>query len=402
MKKAFKISFSLIFIALAFLVGFYLGFNKTPEINKVYGVENKENPEEISSVDFNDFWKAWNIINEKHPDGSNISSQEKVWGAISGLADSIGDPYTYFFNPDEAEDLNADLSGEFYGVGMEVGIRDGNLVVISPLKDSPSEKAGVRAGDTIVKIEDVIANRLTVDEAVDLIRGEKGEPVSITVSREGEEELVNISIIRDLVKIPVIETNLRDDGVFVIELFDFSRNSETEFEKALQKFVESGSKKLILDLRGNPGGYLSSAINISSWFLEEGKPIVIEKSPNPENNHTYRSNGNMLKGNFDLIVLVDEGSASASEIVAGALQEHGVAELLGKKTFGKGSVQELVHLSRGTELKITIAEWLTPNGISISENGLDPDYVVDFDVERYVEDDYDNQLEEAVTILLNK
>lgn len=400
-RKIAKISSVLAFVAIAFFAGFFIGFNRQPEVDRVAGLDNKDVPDDISNADFNDFWKAWNLLNEKHPEGKNISSQEKVWGAIKGLTDSIGDPYTYFFNPEEAEDLNIDLSGEFYGVGMEVGVKDGNLIVISPLKDSPAERAGILAGDLVIKIGEEIANTLTVDEAVKLIRGDDGTFVNLTIIREGNESPLEFKVPREKIKVPIVETKNREDGVFVISLFDFSRDSESDFQKALQEFAESKRKYLIVDLRGNPGGYLGSAINISSWFLKEGEPIVIEKSPDPEKNITYRSNGNKLTGTFKVAILVDGGSASASEIVAGALQEHGVAKLIGEQTFGKGSVQELINLSHGSELKITIAQWLTPNGVSISKNGLTPDVVVKFDPEAFKEKGYDNQLEEAAKILLS-
>jgi len=402
MKKITKISSLIIVGALFFIGGFYIGFNHIPEVEKVYGIENKENPSDIKDADFNDFWKAWNMINERHPNGTEVSSKEKIWGAIKGMVDSVGDPYTYFFTPEEAEDLNIDLAGEFFGVGMEVGVRDSNLVVISPLKDSPAETAGIKSGDIILKIDDQIANKLTVDKAVELIRGERGTIVKLTIIREDVEEPLEIPITRDLIKIPTVETELRKDGVFVISLFDFSKNSEVDFEKALNKFIESKSKKLILDLRGNPGGYLGSAINLTSWFLPEGEVIVIEKSPNEENNNTYRSNANSIKGEFEMIVLVDGGSASASEIMAGALQQHNVAKLVGTQTFGKGSVQEVVEFKEKTELKITVAEWLTPNKTSISKEGLTPDVVIEFDKEAFKKDKTDNQMEEAAKILLKK
>lgn len=402
MKKFTKISSFILLGAVFFLGGFYLGFNNIPEVQKVYGISNKENiPEDISDADFADFWKAWNLVNERHPEGTNVSSQEKIWGAIKGMVDSVGDPYTYFFTPTEAEDLNIDLSGEFFGVGMEVGVRDKNLVVISPIKDSPAEKAGIESGDIILKIGDEIANKLTLDGAVDLIRGERGTTVKFSLAREGEDAPLEISVIRDLIKIPTIETELRKkEGVFIIRLFDFSRNSEKDFEKALDEFVKSKSKHLVVDLRGNPGGYLGSAINITSWFLKEGETIVIEKSTNESNNNNYRSNGNYLSGDFNVVVLVDGGSASASEIMAGALQQHGVAKLVGAQTFGKGSVQEIVDFKDKTELKITVAQWLTPDGTSISKNGLTPDVPVEFNSELYKKNKTDNQLEEAIKVLL--
>ncbi len=403
MKKFAKVSKFIIIGILFFVGGFYIGFNNVPEVNKVYGISNKENiPEDVSDADFADFWKAWNVINERHPDGTKVSSQEKIWGAIKGMVDSVGDPYTYFFTPEEAEDLEIDLSGEFFGVGMEVGVREKNLVVISPLKNSPADKAGIEAGDIILKIGDEVANKLTIDGAIDLIRGEKGTSVKLTILREGNSSPIEITVVRDLIKLQTVETELRKDGVFIIRLFDFSRNSEADFEKALDEFVASKSKKLIVDLRGNPGGYLGSAVNITSWFLEEGQTIVIENSTNSAENHTYRSNGNRLQGNFDLVVLVDGGSASASEIMAGALQEHDIAKLVGDQTFGKGSVQEIINFKDKTELKITVAEWLTPDGTSISKNGLTPDVVVPFDEEAYLKNKTDNQLNEAVKLILKK
>ncbi len=401
MKKIAKISSLIVVGVLFFLGGFFIGFNNVPEVEKVYGISNKENiPSDISDADFADFWKAWNIINEKHPQGSGVSSQEKIWGAIKGMVESVGDPYTYFFTPEEAADLNIDLSGEFFGVGMEVGVREKNLTVITPIKDSPAEKAGIKAGDIIIKIDDELANKLTVDKAVDLIRGERGTIVMLTIAREGEKAPLEVSVTRDLIKIPTVETEFRKDKVFVIRLFDFSRNSEIDFEKALDEFIKSKSDDLVIDLRGNPGGYLGSAINITSWFLEEGKTIVIEKSTNSENNNNFRSNGNFIRGDFDVVILVDGGSASASEIMAGAMQEHKVAKLLGTQTFGKGSVQELINFKDKTELKITVAEWLTPNGLSISENGLTPDVVLEFDEEMYKKNKTDNQLEAAAKLLL--
>lgn len=394
MKNFKKISGFLVLAALFFIGGFYIGFNNIPETKKVYGVENIQSEEK---ADFQEFWRVWNLINEKHPKSDDVSNQEKIWGAIKGLTESVGDPYTYFFTPKEAEDFNIDLSGEFYGVGMEVGIREDNLVVIAPIKDSPADKSGIRSGDVIIKINETVANSLTVDEAVDLIRGEKGTEVKLIIAREGELEPIPISIIRDLIKIPTLETeNRKEEKVFIIRLFDFSRNSEMDFEKALNEFVDSGYKDLVIDLRGNPGGYLGSAINITSWFVESGKPIVIEKTTENEETYTHRANGNFIAGDFDIIVLIDGGSASASEIMAGALQEHDKAKLLGETTFGKGSVQEVIHLKNNTELKITVAEWLTPNGKSISENGLDPDILIPFNDEKYLRDRIDNQLEEAI------
>ncbi len=348
------------------------------------------------------FWEVWRLIEERYPKDKETSSKEKMWGAIDGLVDSLEDPYTVFLQPEANENLAIDLKGEFSGVGMEVGIRDGVLTVITPLKDSPAEQAGIRSGDAVLKIEDVVSADLSVEEAVKLIRGERGTPVRVTIFRKGESETREITIIRDIIKIPVLETELRQDGIFVITLFSFGEESAEEFEKALAAFAESGSDKLILDLRNNPGGYLSAAVDISSWFVETGKIIVIEDGKTEEYQKTYKAKGHYLDGDYTMVVLVNGGSASASEIVAGALQEHNKAKLVGEQTFGKGSVQELVPMQGNTSLKITVAEWLTPKGVSISKAGLKPDVVVEFDADKFAEDKSDNQMDAAVNLLLKK
>lgn len=403
-KYALKTVF-LVILALA--LGTYIGFKNSYVKESLAALSGFSVPNDIvnapSEKDLAEFWEVWRLIEERHPDSDESDAKEKMWGAIQGLVDSLEDPYTVFLPPEENEDLTIDLKGEFSGVGMEVGMRDEGLVVIAPLKDSPAEKAGVLPGDVVLKIDDTLTAELDVDQAVDLIRGERGTSVRITIFRKGETETKEISIVRDTIKIPVLESEYREqDGIFIIRLFSFGEDSNAKFEEALSEFAGSGSKKLILDVRSNPGGFLSSAIDISSWFLEAGKTIVIEKGKIPEYNKTYKSRGHFLEGDYDMIVLVNGGSASASEIVAGALQEHKKARLVGKQTFGKGSVQELVPMNGGTALKITVAEWLTPNGVSISEEGLKPDVTVEFDPELYAKDKIDNQLEEAIKLLNKK
>jgi carboxyl-terminal processing protease len=314
--------------------------------------------------------------------------------------DSLDDPYSVFLTPKENENLNINLSGQFSGVGMEVGIKDSILTVISPLKDSPAEKAGIIPGDKILKIGDTITNDMTIDEAVDLIRGPEGTEVTITILRKDEEETRDFTIKRKVIDLPVLETkDLKDKGVFLITLFEFGEQANARFETALREFQKSGEKKLIIDLRNNPGGFLSSAINISSWFLPAGKVIVSEKIEDGADNKEYKSGGHYMEGNYKVAILVNGGSASASEIVAGALQEHGIAKLVGSQTFGKGSVQELIPLDGGTALKLTIAGWFTPKGKSISKQGLTPDYPVVFDQVLFETKGIDNQLEKAIEIL---
>lgn len=406
MSRSIRLSHTITLIIVAGIIGVLIGYRSTTAHKTMAALTGLQAPDEV--VDAPDiesiaqFWEVWRLIEERYPKDKETSSKEKMWGAIDGLVDSLEDPYTVFLQPEANENLAIDLKGEFSGVGMEVGIRDGVLTVITPLKDSPAEQAGIRSGDAVLKIEDVVSADLSVEEAVKLIRGERGTPVRVTIFRKGESETREITIIRDIIKIPVLETELRQDGIFVITLFSFGEESAEEFEKALVAFAESGSDKLILDLRNNPGGYLSAAVDISSWFVETGKIIVIEDGKTEEYQKTYKAKGHYLDGDYTMVVLVNGGSASASEIVAGALQEHNKAKLVGEQTFGKGSVQELVPMQGNTSLKITVAEWLTPKGVSISKAGLKPDVVVEFDADKFVEDKSDNQMDAAVNLLLKK
>ena len=356
------------------------------------------------SIDFSPFWKAWSVLNEKYVPATTtgqVDNEDKVWGAIEGLANSLGDPYTVFLPPVENEIFEGDVRGNFEGVGMEVGVRDGVLTVVAPLKGTPAYNAGVKSGDKIVEINSVSTYNMSTEEAVMLIRGKAGTPVTFKVVREGATEPIDITVVREVINIPTIDTELRSDGVFVIELYNFSAASPDLFRKALREFIESGSDKLILDLRGNPGGYLDAAIDMASWFLSPGKIIVREDFGEKKPEEAHRSRGyDIFNKNLKMVVLVDGGSASASEILAGALSEHGVAKLVGDKTYGKGSVQELVKITSDTSLKVTIARWLTPEGISISASGIEPDITIKNTLED-LENGRDVQREKAVETLLN-
>lgn len=397
--------FSLIIISLVcisgiFSLGLYFGYSHRPEIEKVFTVINKDSQVE-TTADFSPFWKAWNILKEKSIHNIDTTDQERVWGAISGLTNSIGDPYTVFFPPKENKSFNEEIQGSFEGIGAEIGIKDKILTVIAPLKDTPAWNSGLKAGDKIFNIDETSTSDMTIDDAIDLIHGPKGSIVTLTILRDGERETREIKITRDKIQIPTLDTELREDGIFVIKLYSFSENSDTLFKEAILEFINSRSKKLILDLRGNPGGYLGSAVNIGSWFIDEGKTILIEDSGEGTKQKIYRSHGpRLFTKDLSFIVLVDGGSASASEILAGALKEHGIAKLVGEKTFGKGSVQELLKVTDDTSIKVTVANWLTPNGTSISLKGIEPDIKVEFTIEDF-EKKSDPQMDKAVE-LLNK
>ncbi len=363
-----------------FFSGLHIGNDTRLEAN-LFSLFSSNETQADDSIDLTEFWKVWNLLDEKFVTSSTstpVSDAEKVQGAIEGLVRSYGDPYTMYFPPKDAAMFEEDISGNFSGVGMEVGMREDIITVISPLPDSPAEKAGLMAGDAIVRINEESTEGIGVDEAVKRIRGEKGTEVMFTIFRKGEEEFRDITVVRDTISIPTSKTEIRDD-VFVIALYSFNAISELEMQKALREYVNSDKKKLVLDLRGNPGGYLQSAVAIGSYFLPVGKPIVRESFGGDAEEEVYRSSGRELGAHTPekMVVLIDGGSASASEILAGALQEHGVATLVGTQSFGKGSVQELVSLDDGSSLKVTVARWLTPNGLSISEGGLTPDIVVE-------------------------
>jgi len=396
-----------------FFVGAYVGYHAQPAENFATAIFNKESGAP-PTVDFSPFWKAWNVINEKYASTNGPADQDKVWGAIEGLASSLGDPYTVFFPPVEAEKFQTEISGEFSGVGMEIGMRENTLTVIAPLKGTPAFRAGIKSGDKILEIDGESTANMTVDTAVDKIRGERGTKVSLTIFGANDEEPRKVDIVRDTIVLPTTDTEIRSakgekrelpagtgdpSEVFIIHLYNFSAQSPELFRQALREFVYSGKNKLILDLRGNPGGYLEAAVDMASWFLPPGKVVVTEEFAHGEDANVHRSRGyDIFNSNLEMVVLVDGGSASASEILAGALSEHGIATLVGTKTFGKGSVQELVPITDTTSLKVTVARWLTPEGVSISEHGLEPEVPVEITKDD-IEAERDSQLLKAIEVL---
>ena len=363
-----------------------------------------------AGMDFSPVWKAWHVIDQKFVPAAVSTStplatttaelnEQKMWGMIQGLTASLHDPYTFFLPPVEKEQFESDMKGTFEGVGMEIEIKDEVLTVVSPLKGSPASRAGIKAGDKILKIDGESTEGLDTITAVSKIRGQKGTKVVLTIAREEWDEPKEIAVTRDVINVPIIVTTKRSDGIFVIQLSQFTANAPELFRKALREFVEADSPKLILDLRGNPGGYLEGAVDIGSWFLPTGAIVVSEDYAGHAENIVHRSYGyNVFNKNLQMIILVDKGSASASEILAGALRAHGIAQLVGAHTFGKGSVQELVQITPETSLKITVARWMGPDGVPIPLDGIAPDHVVEI-AEKDRESRKDPQMAKAVELL---
>ena len=371
-------------ITVSYQAGYALGaknFNREVSLLSA-GVSNSTQPIDLpAEVNFGPFWDAWFLL-EKHfvneangttTDFASSTDQDRVWGAISGLASSYSDPFTTFLPPEENEFFAADISGEFTGVGMEIGNRNQYLTVISPIPGTPAARSGIKPRDIISNIDGTDSLRMPVETAVKLIRGPKNTQVQLTVLRQGESDPLEITIERELINIPTIQTEIIDD-VFVIKLFSFTSKSPRLFRDALVEFAQSGNTKLILDLRGNPGGFLEASIDIASRFLDKQSVVVREERTGEETSTTHYSKGyDHFRDTIRTVVLIDGGSASASEIVAGALRDHNRALVVGAQSFGKGSVQELFPLTKDTALKITIAKWLTPLGTSISAEGIVPD-----------------------------
>jgi carboxyl-terminal processing protease len=389
----------LVLSSLIFL-GFFVGYKEGVKENKVFTIENVKNlGDKEKEADFAVFWEAWTALKGVHIDGPEVGAQDLVYGAIKGLAGSFNDPYTVYFPPKEARKFEEDVSGRFYGIGAEIDLNEnGTVIVVTPLKDSPAEKAGLRAADLILEIDGTSTKGMTTDEAVGQIRGELGEPVVLSVARENE--LLEITIVRAEIQVPTLSYELVGDieQFAHIYLSSFNENAASAFAKALRDSQSDNVKGIIIDLRFNPGGFLEVANNLAGWFIGNGEVVVTERF-RVGKDHEFRSRGTGEFSDFPVVILINEGSASASEIFAGALRDHNDVPLIGKTTFGKGTVQELVRLSDNSSLKITIAEWEMPAGEILTKDGITPDFEVELDIDRLEAEGVDSQLEEAIDIL---
>jgi len=402
----------LLFIAIT--IGFWAGiiYNGKAEIvrrlsdpevvflGKVSGLYNSDTGGRLSSdLNFNLFWQTWDIVKTNYVDHDQLTDKQMFYGALRGLVGSTKDPYTIFMDPEDAKMFNEDLAGSFSGIGAEVGLRNDVITIIAPLADTPAERAGLRAGDKVYAIDQQSTAGLTVDEAVKKIRGPKGTKVTLTIGR-GDAKLQDITIVRD--NIVVKSLNYSYDsatGIYTITINNFNADTETLFAEAVEDIKVKKPKGLILDLRNNPGGYLDTAVAIASYWIESG--VIVSEQSATEPPRQQMARGFAPLANLPTVVLINQGSASASEIVAGALMDYGQATTIGKTTFGKGSVQIVKDLSDGSMIKITTDKWLTPSGVSINDKGITPNIEIDFTEEDF-NANRDPQIEKAKEFLLNQ
>ena len=387
MKGKISILFLIVGFVVIFVIGFYIGENS---------VVCKFCPPE--DVDFSLLWEAWHKLEQEYVNPEKFDYEKMVQGAISGMVKSLDDPYTLFFSPEETKKFLEDIGGSFEGVGMEIGIRKGQLQIIAPLEGTPAQKAGLRAGDKILKIDDALTMDITIEEAVTLIRGPKGTEVTLTILRDDWDATKEFKIRRDVIEIPSMKWEMKENNIAHIRLYHFSERSHLDFQEIALEVLNSSADRIILDLRNNPGGYLERAQNIAGWFIEKGQTVVIEDFGQGQEQEIYKAKGSAGLIDYPVVILINQGSASASEILASALRDNRGIQIVGETSFGKGSVQKLEELSDGSSLKVTVANWLTPNGDLITDKGLEPDFQVELTEEDF-EQERDPQLNKAIEVI---
>ncbi len=342
------------------------------EISKVVNLYAKTRSNEVN---FDQFWKIWDKIKEKHVN-QPVNDVDLFYGALEGLVAGLNDPYSVYFPPKKAEEFTKDLSGEFEGIGAEVGNKDGVLTIIAPLPGSPSQKAGLKMGDTIFAIDGMESYKKTVEEAIAKIRGKKGTSVVLTIIREGVSGTKDYTITRDRISVPTVEWKMQEGKIAYLHVLYFNEHTWKEFDTAVKAIQKENPKGILLDLRSNPGGYLDTSVQVASEWIKPGNVVVKEVFINGKKNQ-YDSQGAYRFANIKTVVLVDGGTASGAEIVAGALQDYKAATIVGQKTYGKGSVQDFEVLPDGSALKLTIAKWFTPHEQVIDKQGIVPDVIVE-------------------------
>jgi carboxyl-terminal processing protease len=412
---------TLLLVIICFGSGYKAGLHGSLPIltGQAIDVTNKTAGKPINT-DFSLFWNVWDRLERTYVDKKALDAKNMINGAISGMVASLADPYTVYLPPDQNKEAKDDLGGRFEGIGAQLGIKDKKIIVIAPLKGSPAEAVGLQSGDWIVKVDNKETLNWTLPEAVSKIRGTKGSKVLLTVIKKDASVSADLTVTRDEIKVASVEEEIKNvncDGtgcrenkevcleckkVVYLKLSRFGDSTNTEWDSAVSKVLErlnspdkADIKGLIFDLRNNPGGYLTGSVFIASEFLNDGTVVIQESSNGVKQTYTVNRKGKLL--GIPMIVLINKGSASAAEIVAGALHDRGRAKLLGETTFGKGSIQEAQELPGGAGIHITTAKWLIPSGKWINGTGIDPDVKVALDEKL---PDKDTQLEKAMELLV--
>ncbi len=374
-KKSAIFLFGILAAYFFFIGGYVLGLKgikiTTAGVGRIVGTETNK----PSDVDFSLYWEAWNKLKEKTVLGPD--SKKMLQGSISGMLASLGDPYTIYFEPDENKRFREDIAGEFGGIGIEIIPKNGYPTVVAPLSGSPAEKAGIKANDIIMEVDGSKTAEIGFDTTINKIRGDKGTKVNLKMAREGTEAPTSIDVTRDTIIVKSVEWNYQDqDGkkYLIVKIRQFGSDTAALFGGVVDEALRARPDGIIVDLRNNPGGYLETSVDLASNFIDGG--VVVSEKGKDGKSKDYKTTGRPRLKGFKVAVLVNKGSASASEIFSGALQDRGGGKIIGDKTFGKGSVQELADLSDGSAIKVTVAKWYTPSGRSIDEQGIEPDVQV--------------------------
>jgi carboxyl-terminal processing protease len=412
----------IILVIFSFLIGLIVGqqkatddFRKKESIERdknnkngnslfrILGVKNEGKNLKDEGIDFDLFWEVWNSIKKDYLNKKNISDKQLFYGSLKGMVASLEDPYSTFLEPEMAKEFYQDLRGDFEGIGAELGIKKNILTVIAPLSDYPAEKAGIKSGDQIYKIDNLDTTNITLEEAITKIRGKVGTQVVLTIKRNAFLEFKEITITRAKIHIQSVklEPIEKHKEIAYLKIRQFNDNIKSEFREAINKILsqEEKPKGIIIDLRNNPGGLLDASVDIANYWLPRDTVVVKEKFDGREKE--YKTVDNPILDKFQTVILTNQGSASASEIFAGALQDYKKVIIVGEKTFGKGCVQKVEDLKGGSMLKLTIADWLTPLGRRINDKGIDPDIKIEMTPNDY-EQDKDPQMEKAIELINNK
>ncbi|HUT22314.1 MAG TPA: S41 family peptidase [Candidatus Bipolaricaulota bacterium] len=396
-KTFFRTSIIVVLMIAVGLAGFFIGQASKQSVSAVSGaiLTQQQLPDEFNMSLMREVWK---VLQQNFVNQSEIDNEKVFYSVLEGMVAGLNDPYTVFLTPDETEEFNEDIDGKFQGIGAEIAVKDSQLTIVAPIASSPAERAGLKAGDKIIAVDGKETAAMTLSEAVRNIRGEKGTVVKLLISRN--DVASDVEVTRDIIYIQSVKTEIKDGNIGYIDITGFNTDTNSLFKDAVDEMLDKKVNGLVLNLRNNPGGLLDSAIFVASAWIENGQTVVSEQFGDGQKME-YASKGQPAFVQMPTVVLINEGSASGSEIVAGALKDYGLATLVGKKTFGKGSVQNLHSLSDGSSVKVTIAKWLTPSGASINEEGIEPDQEVEITDEDFVQEK-DPQLERALEILKSK